>query len=427
MNRWQSSHVALVGIVLLALPAGLVAAEGPPRLQYGFENGREYVYDVKIVADLPDQVVTYQGSLTYAVLSTAGDQFTLKCSGALQSRTAPKPGPQGIRRFGPPGFGPPGFGGPRPPLGPFREPSRPEGTTFNRQGDVVIAGRLRDLPFLLGKQDLLVIEPLSKEAKAAWTKELDLGVVEESGSPFRFGPFASSETNRGAKERIDFKLIAAQGDAAKIAKTYSLKTVPGADGVTYIDMSGSGELAFDLKAGVFQSQSMKYAIRVNERGVTVTIPLAVDYRLLTQDEIAQRKKQAAEAAAAAAEAAKPKPLAPGEREQLIQDLRSRDDARIKAAAQRLSKAVVDDHRAEVSQALSRAMGGRDEWTQAEILRALKVWCTPDAEPAILAATRSKTLFVRDAAIGMLGNFKTPDSAKAAAEAMLVSRHAATEA
>ncbi len=411
-----------VALLVLGAAAVPTAAAGPPKLEYGFQNGRQYVYDVKIVADLPDEEVTRQGSLTYHVLSTAGEQFTLRCTGMLGSQVKSKAG----RRGGFP-FGPPGFGYPRPPFGPFAEPSQPEGATFNRQGELVMAGRSTDLPYLLGKQEMLLIEPLSKEAKTSWRKELDLGVVERDGPARPFGPFAGSETNRGAKERSEFSVAATEGDTVQLAKKYSLKTAPEADGTTRIDMTGSGRLAFDLKEGVFRSLSMKYEIRVNENRVQVTIPVTVDCRLLAESEVAERQKQAATAAAAAAEANRPKPLAPGEREQLLKDLASRDDARIKAAAQRLSKAVADDNRAEISRALVEALGRTNEWIQAEILAALRVWVTPDAEPAVIEAAKSKTFFVRDAAIGMLGNFKTAESVKAAAEAMLVNRHAAADA
>jgi HEAT repeat protein len=389
-------------------------------LQYNFQSGQAYIYDVKIVADLPDATVVHEGSLTYTVLSRDGERFTLKCSGGLGNKVQSKGTQMGPRHMGPPHLGPH-----RPSMGPFSEPIRPEGTTFNCQGEVVMAGKLQSLPFLLGYQEDFVIEPLPKDAKAAWDKDRDLGVVERQQSSRFVGPFSSSETNRGAKERSDFSVLKTEANTVGLSKKYSLKTAPEANGVTHIDMSGSGELVFDLKQGVFQSQSMKYEIRVNENNISATIPMTVSYRLLTAAEAAERNRKADEAAAAAAEAAKPKAVSLDEYAKLLADLRSGNEERVVAASKRLAKAIPDDHRADVSAALAKALGGfSSEWTQADILGALKVWFTPDAEPAIIEASKSNTFFVRDGAIGLLGNFKTRESAEAVVAAFTVSRHTA---
>jgi hypothetical protein len=429
MKRWPWVRgVAWVGfLVVLAGMGDTATAAGAPALRYGFQKDKEYVYNVKLVAELPHQDETRQGTMSYTVLSAESDQFTIKCWGSLGHEVKTKG--DGIP-FGEPPFGPRGFGGPRgfhrPPFGPFAEPRRPEGWTFTRQGDVVMAGQMDDLPYLLGKEAMLVIESLPKEPKSSWTLDLDLGVVERSGSPHHFGPFAESETNRGAKERIDYSVLATDGDLVRISKKYSLKTAKEANGVTHIDMSGDGELAFDLKQGVFQSQSMKYRINVNDKNVSVAIPVTVDIRLLTKSEMEKRKTKETAAKAAAAEAAKSKPLAPGERERLMKDLASRDAAKVKAAAKRLSKAIVEDHKAEVSRALAKAMRGADDWTQGELLGALKVWVVPDpeTEAAVIAASKSKSFIARDPALGLLGNFKTAKAAQAAADGMLVNWHAA---
>jgi hypothetical protein len=432
MGRWQA--VLGVGFAVVAIGMGWAEAAGaaeadPPKLQYGFQNGRQYVYDVKIVADLPNQEVTHTGSLTYSVVSTEGDQFALQCRGSLGQGIKAKGGRHS--RFGRPGFGPPMMGPPHipgpPGFGPFSEPRRAEHTTFNRQGEVIVAGQLHDLPFLLGKQEFLILEPLPKDPKAAWNTDVDLGVVEREESRHRFGPFQDTETSRGAKERIDFTVTASQADTVAINKKYSLKTKAEADGLTHIEMSGSGDLVFDRKEGVFQSQSMKYDIRVNEQGVSLTIPLTVSYRLLSQSEVEERAKQAAAAAAAAEEAARPKSLKPGEWEPLSKQLLSRDSGQIVAASKRLAKGIVDERQAEVSRTLATALDQVDDWNKGEVLAALRVWVTPEAEPAVIRATKSQTFFVRDAAIQLLGSFKTATAVEAAVEAISINRGLAAAA
>ena len=134
-------------------------------------------------------------------------------------------------------------------------------------------------------------------------------------------------------------------------------------------------------------------------------------------------KKADAAAAAAAEAARPKAFQPGQRESLIKDLRSTDANRVKAAAKQLAKTIPDDKPADVC----RAMKSSDSWGQADLLAAIEVWFTPDAEAALIEASRSDAFFVRGKAISLLGKCKTETAAEAAAAQMIHDRGAAESA
>ena len=120
---------------LVAFAAGLVAsgtwaaAPTPPKLRYGFQAGREYAYQVKIVAELDDSEETREGVLTYSVVSATDQQVVLKQSGGLAVRSKPRPGRAGIP--GPPRFpiGPRFMGGP-----PRFAMGGPQGITIDRQG-----------------------------------------------------------------------------------------------------------------------------------------------------------------------------------------------------------------------------------------------------------------------------------------------------
>lgn len=423
---WKKFVRGFWGIVAVGLILGVgsdsAIAQTAPKLRYGFQKGRQYGYDVKIFAQLPDEEVTHQGTLNYTVLSATDDQFALKCWGQLGKSVK-------VTSNSEPGFGPPGFGGPpripRPPhfggppgFGPFSEPRRPEGTTFDRRGGIVIFGDDQSLPLLLGHQVDFIIEALPDEGKTSWDKQADIGVIERSESDNFFRPFGprggNTETSRGAKEQINYSVLETKGDIVRISKQYSIKTAAEESGKSHIDMTGNGEFEFDTKEGVIKSQSMKYNILVNEKNVVVTIPVTVTYSLLSEAVMAERKKKAEEAAAAFAEANKPKPVEAGEREKLLTQLKSGEEKQIEEAAKRLTKGIADDKKDDISKALCQAFDKVNPWIQRNILEALNIWATPDAEKTVIAACGSSTSFVRDTALGMLGKFKTANAAKTAA-------------
>ena len=183
-------------------------------------------------------------------------------------------------------------------FGPRAEPIRPQETTFDRQGKIIRRGESPWLPFLLGNQVELIVDQFPGEAKPAWSIERELGVIERSepsGPPF-FGPFGrgGSETNRGAKERIDYA-VARPRPGYDPHQQEVLACKPPEQGVTHIDMSGDGELVFDRRLGVVRSEKMKYEIHVNESNVAVNIPLTLDCRLMTDAETAAQRKQEEEA------------------------------------------------------------------------------------------------------------------------------------
>jgi beta-lactamase regulating signal transducer with metallopeptidase domain/HEAT repeat protein len=397
------------------------------RLRYGYQKGADYLYRVKIAAALPEEDVTHEGSLVYRVMSSADEQFTLKCEGSLHVASRPTAGASrgmmGPRIPGPPGmFGPPRVPGMPRHFGPFADPVRPEESTFDRRGKTVRQGESPSLPFLLGNQVELIVEQLPDEGRTSWTAQRDLGVIERDQSGPFFSPFGrgGTETNRGATERIDYAVLAQDQDSCRISKKYSLKTV-AEQGITHIDMSGDGELVFDKRLGLVRSRKMKYQIRVNEKNVVITIPLSLDCCLMSEQEAVELRKQEEERMAklkadiaAIEEANKPKPLAPDEKAQLLEELQSADEKLIQKAAKRLSKAIPGKETNELSRALCAAYKSKNEWVQADVMAALKVWATPDAERTVIEASRHPSFMVRNHAVVALGRFKTESAAEAAA-------------
>jgi hypothetical protein len=417
-------HEAMAFLVLLLGVCQLPAAgENPQALRYGFQPGRQYAFEVKIQAELEDCDEFREGVLSYSVISAQGEQFVLRPSGNLSLRTQSHPGAHPFSGGFPP---PPHFPSPR-----FLGIGGPEGMTFNRQGEKLVSRELTSLPYLLGDMELLVFEEFPVEAKPTWEKQREILVVErESGGRFprfMFAPRGADGKHTTAKEQINYAIVKREKDAVEISKRYSLQTSPEADQTSRIEMTGQGHFIFDLKEGMIRSLSMKYVCQENEKNVTRRIPVTVTFRLLSVAEMAERQKKADEAQAAAKKAAEPKAFEPGERARLLQDLRSADPQRLRSAADRLAKTPVDHRPADFARALAPLLRHPDEWVQGAAAKALTVWVTPEAEKALLEATKAENHWVRTASIEALGKLKSAKAAEAVAAQMYRSRHEAAQA
>lgn len=409
-----------VWVVVFGLLVSSPAAAEPPELRYGFEADRDYVYDVTITGEITDRKSTHKGTLTYRASKVSDSQFVLGCNGRLtETVTAEDALPM-------PPIPPLRFRG-----GPMHVWGRGTTTTFSRTGTLISTKSDNFLPFVLGLQDVLVVEPLPEKPQASWTTETDIAVVERMS----VGPFFSrlrsfyGEMKTIGKERVEYRIVERKDGAVRIRKTYSLKTLPD-EGIVRFDMSGGGEFEFDAAQGLILSQKAEYKIQVNEKNLTLTIPVSVNYRLVDESEMAERKQQKEDEAAARAEAEKPTPLEPGEREKLIAELRSADDQRIQAAAQRLAKAPPTGQRADVGRALIAAMKGRRPDTLKALIQAIDVWRIPEAERAMIGALRSQhAAFVGRDALAVLAKYRTTAAAEAAAAGLgnSFTRRAAGEA
>ncbi len=410
-------------------------------LRYGFQEGKHYLYDVKISAEIGEEKINRGTTFDYTAQSVAEDQFTLHRSGTLvEPRRRANEDQQGF----PPGMFFPQFGGPfsPQPIGPSRPPfargrypgirpqreepgepaSVPE-TTFTRNGDMTVQRNRDALPFLLGYEDMLIVESFPNTPETAWTSKNGVVIMHQE-----------IETNRAGKEEVSFTLGETKGGIVHLTKKYSLKTEPDAKGVSLATMTGSGDLEFDTKAGIFRSQEMKYSIVITHANVSITVPVSLTYRYVPEEEMAKRQEaarlQAAKAkkeAEARAEAARPKPLTAEMRAAALKDLKSADIGVAKEAAKRLAHALPGENRDEISAALVHAMKGADDWADAEFLGALDVWGTDNCERAVIFCTKSGTWFVRDKAIDILGKKFTNQAAINALAAQFHNNHGAAAA
>ena len=404
-------------------PAAVVPpAQNAPKLRNGFQAGKQYAYEIKIEAELEDVIESREGVLIYNVLSASGEQVVLKSSGTLALRTKTRPG-SGFR-LGPPRFrGFPGFRGP-----PRFGPTGPDAITIDRQGKVVLSKPLTRLPFCLGNLETLVLEELPAETRPKWQKLRDVTTVETTPGAFPIGPLSQETiTEWPAKEQLDYAVIQTRPEAVRIQKTLSLRSGQ-ADGLpARFDVSGSGEFTFDLKAGLVSAMSMKYQMGLNQQNVSRRVPVTLTCRWLTPAELAEYRKRQEELRAAAEKANAPKPLEEGQRANLLEDLASQDTGRLKAAADRLAKSVVDHDPGPVATALAPLLRHADEWVQGAAAKALAVWASPEAEDALVEASASENVWVRASAIEALGKLKTRKAAEAVAAQMYRNRGEAAKA
>jgi hypothetical protein len=401
--------------VLVGVWAGIMAsvarADDAPKLRYGFQADREYPYQIEIHAKIVDNKIDRQGELVYKVLSANEDQAVLKTSGSAAWQL----GQLGMMRF--------------PRMGPPFMHRAPEGTTVSRRGAVLVSGELTHLPMLLGDLETLVIDEFPDEAAATWEKQRDLVIQElESGGRFgpRFGPpipllpGSTATAQHTAKEVITYTVAETSDDLVRIGKKYSLKG-GDKDKPGRFEMTGSGEIEFDRKEGVTKKTSMTYEVKINESGLTVTIPITVAARLFGESEWAEFKRkqeEAAKAAAdAAAEAARPKPFKPGERDALVEQLTSSDDGKLIAAADRLSKAIRDDHPDDFARPLALLLSNSNAWVQAAAARALVIWATAESEDALVKLVKVDNFMYCPPAIQALATLKTERAARAVASQM----------
>ncbi len=382
-----------------------------PKLRYGFQADREYPYQIEIHAKVVDEKIDRTGELIYKVLSANDEQAVLRTSGSAVGQLASL-GLMSFPRFGPPRFMRIGA----------------EGITLSRLGAVIVSGPLTHLPMLLGDLETQVFDEFPADAKASWEKQRDVLIEEHEslggrfGSPFGRGPFSGSiaTTDHTAKEVTQFSIAQTRDDVVRITKKYSLKSSPNDKKIKF-EMTGAGETEFDRKEGVAKKWSMTYEVKINESGISLTIPISVSARLFAAAEWAERKKKqelAAKAAAAeAAEAARPKPFKAGERKQLLEQLASADDGKVIAAADRLSKAIRDDNPDDFARPLALALSNPNAWVQAAAARALTVWATAAAEDALIKLVKVNNFMYCPPAIEALARVKTENAAEAVAAQM----------
>lgn len=300
--------LGLVGLACLSF--GTVAAAEPPVLAYKVPASRVY-YNVKITVDTPNEIDTYAGQISYEGRASKSDDVALKFQGGVKksakakSRSSgggPRRGFRGPRR--------PGGGGPPRPAFPF---SSSRGTTALQQttsninltpmGEILSLTGESQIPVPLGHLSLLVFDALPGVAKDTWSAEngVVLGQKDDSDRGFPRRPFdprsKPSRTSSGS-ESATYTVKSQDGSRVTIEKKYKLDS-PNSE--TPFTFAGDGTVVFDSKVGMFASADLKYDLKLSSTNVEVTIPVTIEYQMLTEEEVAEEARKKKELAAAALE------------------------------------------------------------------------------------------------------------------------------
>lgn len=303
MKTGLNQRLLSPGLVVLAcLSFGTVASAEPSVLAYKAPESRVY-YNVKITVDTPSEIETYAGQISYEGRASQSDDVALKFQGGLKksakakSRSTgggPRRGFRGPRR--------PGGGGPPRPGFPF---SSSRGTTALQQttseisltpmGEILSLTGESQIPVPLGHLSLLVFDALPGATKDSWSAEngVVLGQKDDSDRGFPRRPFdprsKPSRTSSGS-ESAAYAVKSQDGSCVTIEKKYRLDS-PNSE--TSFTFAGDGTIVFDAEVGMFASADLKYDLKLSSKNVEVTIPVAIEYQMLTAEEVAEqaRKKQ----------------------------------------------------------------------------------------------------------------------------------------
>lgn len=371
----------------LAWAASLAHAQAPPaKLAYRWEPGREVAYEIVITADEAESIEELKGVVYYQPTSVDENVARLSFRGGLAKVTRAKPEarPRGIR----PPFGPRGLGAPFDPF--HRSPFTGLGHTTNEialtpQGEVQSMKGSSQLPHLLGNLSLLVFESLPAEARAEWTVKngvtISQGGGRQSGPPFfRPSPFErpAEESSTAGSESTDYKIVETAEGQVVVSKTYKLTSPPDADGEAH-EISGSGKWTFNTALGLPETLDYKQDVTSKTGNVTVTVPVTIKYRRLTDEELtklreeSQRRLAEAQAKAAEEKALAEAPLEPAQKQALLADLAGGDQAQQREALVQLEKKSPQQADAEIAAAIRPLLAANNRSLASLAERALSKW------------------------------------------------------
>jgi S1-C subfamily serine protease len=351
--------------------------------------------------------------------SAGAESYKLSCNGHLVKREQPKAGV--VVMPGPPRF--PRFPG-------FTQPSQIQ---MDSTGRVQQASGGTQLPMLLGEMGVFLIDPLPSDIRPSWEVTGTCTIGESSGGPRvpfgpRFmprgprGPFGppgfpgfpnqQQTTTREATERTSYTRGPVAGDTVTINKRYELRA-NAAGASPGLNMTGDGQITFDMKEGLPRAVSFKATLTVTSANTTRRIPISVSYKLLQG---AERERILHPPPPPKVE---PKPFTDADLTRALADLQGADKGRRSAALNRLIRAKpTPARRDEVARALNTVLADTDQFTRMPCLKAIAIWGTKENVPALLPLVGDNNVFVRRDAIAALGKLQDERAAEPIAKRLV---------
>ncbi|HUY90885.1 MAG TPA: SUMF1/EgtB/PvdO family nonheme iron enzyme [Pirellulales bacterium] len=162
------------------------------------------------------------------------------------------------------------------------------------------------LPYLLGPLGTFPLEPLGAGEQRNWQVQHATTLTqissEESNSPFslRFrhrsrSPFGQNQTKvvvTPAMETNSYELTGISGDLATIIKRYTFQTLDPAGAQPVARMNGEGTITFNRAKGCAEKMTFRATLVRTVSSVTVTIPLTMEWRRLSKEELEKMQAEA---------------------------------------------------------------------------------------------------------------------------------------
>jgi hypothetical protein len=391
-------------------PAGDLA-----NLRYGWKQGEQYVYSIRLEIEHEETREHFGGSAIYTVKSADAEGMTLNARGGLSRFHQPKPGvlPRaGVGLIGRPSF-------------PLQAAAEQNEVRIDTLGRIQRRQSHANLPLGLGPFVLLVIDPLDSGGKNTWHHEDKQIVVEEAEpDPFAgmFGPGAfgrfpigpsrlrprsetPSRTEFEIRHRVMYRLRPEADGQRTIEKRIELTSVEQVDNQPRWQLTADGELAFDLKLGLPRAFSFTGEKTEIVAGRPQRLPVTFEYKLLEGEERERVLNPPP---------VKPVELKPPTEEEIAKAITALDSPNKfakKDAAKLLARAQPNDQHAQVARLLEQNVDEGDHHTRQAVVEALGVWGDKDSVPLLIQRLAHDDVFTRKAVIQALGKLKDPRAAE----------------
>jgi S1-C subfamily serine protease len=297
-----------------------------------------------------------------------------------------------------------------------------------------------ELPCLLGPLGTVVIDSLPAAGEqTTWRREEmitiagpsrgssddPLGGIRPSGFPVPdspprlFGGFrwrlVEPKLPHPATREVRYSTDAPKGGTQVIHKHVELASLEADDANPKLELVGTGETVFDLKAGIPQKITFSGKFTLREESQTLTVPVTLVCTRATE-------KEQPPAAAGKPAAGTPAPTAPPATNRLssaLADLRAADkdwDNCFRALEELSLMAPVENRREEVAEVLNSYLVEKNYSARSSALRAVQTWGTPRNVPALISLLNSsESASMRQRAIEILARWNDPRAAAAIAQ------------
>lgn len=310
----------------------------------------------------------------------------------------------------------------------------------SEMGELVESTGNAQLPYMLGGLGAFPIEPLAPDGEKTWaTRRMTVitQVVGDSANDraairfrrrgLRPAPRQQTVVIVPALEAATYELVSTSGDRATIKKNYVFTTLQKEGAPAIAQLTGEGTIVFNQRSGCPETMEYKASLVRSSGNTSVTIPLTLSWRRVSQqvlDDGRARAAAAREAAKNAPKSAAPSgapanPTAPGslpvgsiptaaQVDEALARVGSDDASEQATALNDLDRMKpIDERRAAVTKVAEPLMRNTTSYLRDAAIRVMGTWGTKDNVPALLAMLDQRDPVIRQATIASLG--KIPDS------------------